>query len=378
MASQYTSFLSNPTASALAADASLVYITTTTEIKEPAAILKHLQAQDKQLTKKAEKVLNVIAGQDGVCLETETTLQFKAGGGAYLPGIDENLLDNKTVTFPLTHIVRFDADGKIKQIRLYWDQGTLLKQVEAIGKSGRNWPIRDGQAQVQAVNKSLKSGGSNTDVNAASAPSRGPHDVVIQQHKKRDSVSATKDPHASLALFAPRDPNEADAGRREFDGPKTEVRESYRAPQRGLDDILAGEEGIPHTGSNVRSPSPSKIDGFAPKAGAGKHHVHNRLFDENSPLDGPPRSPEGKKVFKQKNQHFEFGDGEDAPQQRQDSRPSSGGVRGNKGATQIDFAAFSVSPSVKDKTRPDYDRHWGEGVQPVSHLTSVCPSQERN
>ncbi|KAK3060308.1 hypothetical protein LTR53_020155, partial [Teratosphaeriaceae sp. CCFEE 6253] len=81
--------------------------------------------------------------------------------------MDENLLDEKIVTFPVMHIVRFDAEQKIKQIRLYWDQGTLLRQVEAIGRTGRNWPIKDGQAQVNAINRSLKAGGSNTDVNGS-------------------------------------------------------------------------------------------------------------------------------------------------------------------------------------------------------------------
>ncbi|KAK5722945.1 hypothetical protein LTR17_014158 [Elasticomyces elasticus] len=353
MASQYTTFLNNPTAALLADDASLVYVTTTTEIRDRESILKHIAAQEKQASKKSEKVLNVVAGQDGACFETEITLQFKAGGGAYLPGLDDNLLDEKIVTFPLVHVVRLGEDQKIKQIRLYWDQGTLLRQVEAIGKSGRNWPIKDGQAQIHSINKSLKAGGSNTDVSISSAPAAvSKSDIVIQQHKKRESVSATNDPHASLALFAQRDPNEQT--RQQYDGPKTAPRESYKAPNRGLNDILASEDGNMH----ARDPSPNKGETFH-KAGAGKHHVNNRLFDENEP-SSPPRSPERKKVFKDKNGHFEFGDGEDAAGEY---RPTS--ARGSKKVpTQVDFAAFSVSPSVKDKTRPDYDRHWGDGVQP--------------
>ncbi|KAK5742526.1 hypothetical protein LTR17_003329 [Elasticomyces elasticus] len=352
MASQYTTFLNNPTAALLADDASLVYVTTTTEIRDRDSILKHIAAQEKQASKKSEKVLNVVASHDGACFETEITLQFKAGGGAYLPGLDDNLLDEKVVNFPLVHVVRLE-DQKIKQIRLYWDQGTLLRQVEAIGKSGRNWPIKDGQAQIHSINKSLKAGGSNTDVSVSSAPqAASKSDIVIQQHKKRESVSATNDPHASLALFAQRDPNEQT--RQQYDGPKTAPRESYKAPNRGLNDILASEDGNMHP----RDPSPSKVDKFH-KAGAGKHHVNNRLFDENEP-SSPPRSPERKKVFKDKNGHFEFGDGEDAAGEY---RPTS--ARGSKKVpTQVGFAAFSVSPSVKDKTRPDYDRHWGDGVQP--------------
>jgi len=104
MASTYQAFLAAPTTAALAANASITYITTTTTINEPAAILKHLQAQGKQVLKKDEKVLSVIESANGVCLETETTLQFQNGGGTYLPGMDENLLDERIVTLSLIHI----------------------------------------------------------------------------------------------------------------------------------------------------------------------------------------------------------------------------------------------------------------------------------
>jgi hypothetical protein len=365
MASQYTDFLRSPTTSLLASDASLVYITTTTEIKEPAAIIKHIQSQQKLLEKKEEKILNTIAGQDGLCLETETVLQFKQGGGAFLPGMDENLLDEKIVTMPVMHMVRFDEAGKIKQIRLYWDQGTLLKQVEAIGKTGRNWPIKDGKAQVEAVNKSLNAGGRNTDVNGSDVSAPRTHsDVIINQHRKRSSVSATRDPHASLDIHYKPDPEEH--GPRKFDGPVTAPRDAYKAPGRDLTEIVGHENVTPN--SRNRSISPSKQDGYYPKAGAGKHHMPNRLFDENEPTGAPP-SPERRKVFSQKHQHFEFGDGEDAPSTASQRPISARGAKHNK--TQIDFAAFSESPTVKGKTRPDYERQWGAGVQPVGCRVAV-------
>ena len=40
-------------------------------------------------------------------------------------------------------MVHFDKSGKITQIRQYWDQGSLLKQIDVIGARSRNWPIRD-------------------------------------------------------------------------------------------------------------------------------------------------------------------------------------------------------------------------------------------
>lgn len=102
MASTYTSFLASPNASALASNASIHYIPTTTSISDASAIVKHLLAQEKQVKKKSDKQLSVILGQDGsLCMETETTLEFETGGGAYLPQLDDNLLSDRVVTFPL-------------------------------------------------------------------------------------------------------------------------------------------------------------------------------------------------------------------------------------------------------------------------------------
>lgn len=43
--------------------------------------------------------------------------------------------------------------GKIRSIRVYWDQATVLKQLEIVGARGRGWPITDGNNQIQLVNK---------------------------------------------------------------------------------------------------------------------------------------------------------------------------------------------------------------------------------
>ena len=353
MASTYSSFLTSPSTSHLAKDASLNYITTTTTINEPTAILKHLQAQLKQVAKKEETVLNAIEGPDSLFLETETTLQFNNGGGAYLPSMDENLLDEKLVTFPVLHVVNFDADQKIKQIRLHWDQGTLLKQVEAIGRTGRNWPIRDGKAQIDAITKSLKSSGVEPNPKQPLG-SRNPNEVVINQHKQRDSVSATRDPHASLALFAPRDPNEHAPA--DYQGPKTAPRASAKPAPRDYNELFAGGDSPAATaapGSMIRSPSPIKADGVMFKSGAGKHYTGNRLFDD-SEATGVARSPERKKTYNQKYQHFTFGDGEDVPQ---NSRPTSG--KSGKGQATFSFEDFATPPKYQSKPRPDDAVHWG-------------------
>lgn len=356
----YLQFLQSPSTGVLASDASLSYITTTTQIHEPTAILKHFAAQGKQVVKKDEKVLHIIEGDNGCCIETETTLQFRMGGGAFLPNMDSNMLDDREVTLPLTHVVTWDGQGKIQQIRQYWDQGTLLKQVEAIGKTGRNWPIREGKEQIKAIANSVKGGSSSSDgsMSQAAANGRRPQDVVISGHQKRDSVSVTRDPHASLSLFAERDPNE---GGSTYSGPKYAASKSAKPAPRDLGELFTNEEPI----AESRSQSPHKL-----KAGAGQGFKENRLFDTKEDLE-PPRSPERKKTYTQKYDHFAFGDGEDAPQGKS-IRPGKTGGTGaqDKSSATFSFEDFATPPKHVQKDKPDYERHWGAGVDEVCML--VC------
>jgi len=107
--SKYHSFLRNPSTGVLAENASITYIPTLTFVAEPTAILKHLAAQAKQVRKKHESILSFIEGSNGVCVETETTLEFLTGGGAYLPGLDDNFLIDKVVTFPVVRTRRLSS-----------------------------------------------------------------------------------------------------------------------------------------------------------------------------------------------------------------------------------------------------------------------------
>lgn len=107
--SLYQGFLANPSAAALAEDASFNYITTLTTIHEPTAIVKHLAAQDKHMKKKQEKVIGSIESSDAICLDVETTLEFISSGGAYLPGLDDNFLADRVVTFPIVSVDRVSS-----------------------------------------------------------------------------------------------------------------------------------------------------------------------------------------------------------------------------------------------------------------------------
>lgn len=97
----YQSFLANPNVSALSSDASLNYITTLIAINSATSILKHIAAHHHVLKKKEENVLSVVESENSICLDVETTLEFVTGGGAYLPGLDDNFLADRVVTFPM-------------------------------------------------------------------------------------------------------------------------------------------------------------------------------------------------------------------------------------------------------------------------------------
>lgn len=104
LSTTYQKFLASPSADALAEHASLNYITTLTTINDSLAILKHLTAQAKQLNKKEEKTIGAVEGNNGLCLDVETTLEFVSGGGAYLPGLDDNFLADRVVIFPVVSL----------------------------------------------------------------------------------------------------------------------------------------------------------------------------------------------------------------------------------------------------------------------------------
>jgi hypothetical protein len=101
MADTYLSFLRSPSESALASDAALHYITTTTSIHDSAAIIKHFQAQDKVVKKKSENVLSSFGTSDGAVVETDTTFEFIRGGGAILPQMDDNMLADSVASLPM-------------------------------------------------------------------------------------------------------------------------------------------------------------------------------------------------------------------------------------------------------------------------------------
>ena len=97
----YEFYLAHPAADVLSADASLNYVTTLTTIHSAASIAKHHTAHQKVVKKKGEKILDCVVGGNAITMDVETTLEFVSGGGAYLPGLDDNFVSDRVVTFPM-------------------------------------------------------------------------------------------------------------------------------------------------------------------------------------------------------------------------------------------------------------------------------------
>ncbi|KAF1975822.1 hypothetical protein BU23DRAFT_632681 [Bimuria novae-zelandiae CBS 107.79] len=346
LSAKYKAFLASPSSGALADSASLHYITTLTSINDAPTIIKHLAVQEKMLKKKEQKVLSAIEGTNGqVCVDVEMTIEFISGGGAYLPGLDDNFVADRIVTLPMVHIVAFDgACEKITQIRQYWDQGSLLKQIDVIGARARNWPIRDGKDQLKLIATSAAST-SQPESAASSRPStaatRDADEVSVRSRpSRRTTNNAMNDPHASLSLFENRQPEEEGAFESQ---PRTSRAQSAKPPPRNLGELFVKDQ--PGT--------PAPKNGIPGKAGGGKNFKPNRLFDEGD--EEPAPTPMSVKTNSKKYDHFEFADeNEDTPKVRETSRPTN-----TKHQSQWDFADFTTPEKSKTKVLANNERHFG-------------------
>ena len=105
----YERFLDSPNPLNLSENATLSYVTTLTTFKGPAAIVKHLEAQNKSVVrKKGEKIIGIVEGRNSLSLDIETILEFISGGGTYLPGL-ENFVTDKVAIFPTVRVLLRDS-----------------------------------------------------------------------------------------------------------------------------------------------------------------------------------------------------------------------------------------------------------------------------
>lgn len=243
------------------------------------------------------------------------------------------------------HVVQFDANGKISQIRLHWDQGTMLKQVEAIGKTGRNWPIRDGNMQTKMVKESVKSSGQ------AQASQGAPSKSTNGQAKPVESSNGNMDESFNTRLFATGQDQEP---RRPSQDPGVSVRTSAKPEARGWDDHSFSQS--QQVSQNARAPMSPSL-----KTGTGTHFERNRLFDQDEPKR--QKSPEGRKADPTKFNHFEFGNGEDAPRAATDKPiPTKAAA---KQTSNWGFGDFNTPEKVAPRENREQERHFGYGIDEV-------------
>ena len=298
------------------------------------------------------------------------------------------------------HMLKFDSQQRIKQIRLYWDQGSLLKQVEVIGSRGRNWPLRDGKEQIRLITSLASvsaevsqpsSNGQDTPTEDEDAPARS---------RAQSGKSATGDPHATLSLFQPRDPNEQPSTPRA--NAVISPRASAKPAPRDLSELFASDTGG----------SPSKRNGdVQAKGGAGKKFQPIRLFEHGEEEETKKKSPERLKTNSKKYHHFEFddgqgdnadtnrsdyfefsknhhtgkvktnpkkydhfelGDGEDASSEQRKSPSKQHEVA--KHQPNWSFEDFATPQQVKNKMRPHEVRQFGWSDDEVGFILSDCYS----
>jgi hypothetical protein len=232
-----------------------------------------------------------------------------------------------------------------------------------IGKTGRNWPIHAGKDQIHLISASVKSSGTPIDNSTAEdsyTRSRG------------NSQNVTRDPHASLELFAPRVQTVADPL-----PPVAARRASAKPPPRDYRDLFAGNDSDQSPAPPVKavveeSPSPAKPAIVAAKAGAGKNYAPSRLFETDESEQAPPPTEKDhstEHLYRPnpaKYQHFEFADGSD-PQDAPKPAPPVDEVKRSKHGSQWNFDDFATGATRKKKS-------W---IAPSSKSTSSNPARIR-
>ena len=197
------------------------------------------------------------------------------------------------------HVVQFDQSSRISQIRLYWDQGSLLKTVDIIGARGRNWPVKDCKDHVRLVSTSVATAGKGDGVQT-----KRQGDVVISSIPTSPRKSNASDRNNDQNFFE-RHANEQVP----IIAPKSS---SFKQSNVEYGELLAGGESDMATeaGSRASSPTKQSFGDIAPKGGAGKNFQPSRLFDADA---NSGASQKFMKPHPGKFDHFEFGDSSNQP-----------------------------------------------------------------
>ncbi|KAL2818136.1 hypothetical protein BJX63DRAFT_419398 [Aspergillus granulosus] len=374
----YQRFLSDPRSAPLAPDVSLIYITSTTEFNGAEAVLKHLTKQQHIIKTNSQTIIDVVQGSNALSLDVDTSVQFVTGGGAYLPNLDETFLLDRVAKFPTIHIVRFNSQNQIQSIRVYWDQASLLKQVEVIGNRARNWPVRDADKQTRLIklaSNSILADNGVTPVPEVKPSSTAREDDVPQAAPSSPGKKHIKDPYAADSLFdlispskegaepvrpprapasakpAPREYNELFVGDEENDAPDaTPSRSRPIAPKAGSSKnyrpsrIFAADEV-----EDLKDATP-----VAPKVGAGKNYLPSRIFDDDEAVASEGHEQIAYRANTKRFDHFELG-GDNSSREIKPTAPRPA----SRHVNHWDFQDFATPEKIQRKPRGQEVRHFG-------------------
>lgn len=231
-------------------------------------------------------------------------------------------------------MVQLDGNGKISQIRIYWDQATMLRQVEAIGKSGRNWPIREGANQVELVQQSLAAQASQV----PNYPSASRADETQSSRQQDDYTSR---------LFKT---GHEDMTRRNDHGDSVPIRESARPQQRNYNELFPD-------GTSRQSPQNMNA-----KIGAGQNFKPNRLFNADD-YTVRQESPERKPADPRRYEHFDMSQGDDRPSH---SMRSTATAAANNQTSHWQLDPPQSAEKVARRPNPEQERHFGYDIDEVN------------
>lgn len=255
-----------------------------------------------------------------------------------------------------THFVHFDAERKVSQIRISWDQASLLKQAEVIGSRGNNWPVSDGREQIRLINTSFKAAPTVAAEASSSHRGRSEAQSVASSRNVSPSKKHIKDPYASLDLFSPK---ATDENRPMVSSNAVAPRASARPPPREMSELFAAG----HEDHEPGSPKKVHVEPvIAPKGGGRDKFAPSRLFADD------PEEPAavGYKSDPAKYNHFDLGEAlEEDPMQHRENASKTNPVplrpKTTKNQSQWGFEDFSTPAKVPQKVRGQDVVHFSMG-----------------
>ena len=251
-------------------------------------------------------------------------------------------------------MVNFDKENKIQRIRIHWDQGSLLKQVDVIGSQGKNWPIADGKDQARLIASSM----AKTNTRASTDRGRSMEDAPASSRNISPSKKRIQDPHASLTLFTEYD---SDQNGRNPQPAIIPPRVSAKPADRDYSELFAaGHEDYEPSKDNSASPKKPYVQSFIAPKGAGVSKFQpSRLFSEDDTEDLPAKY----KSNPAKYNHFDLGEAteQDHFQHANPAVTKTVPMRAktNKHLSQWDFEDFVTPEKVRHRVRGQDVRHFG-------------------